>query len=81
MQWEGEKKILTLPYSLILYFLGLCKIVLVKKQSEEIDDETLSPEVPSSISPRPLGGLELNARKRGWDEVSKAGNSGWKKRF
>lgn len=60
---------------------GLCQIVLVKKKSEEIDDETLSPEVPSSISPRPLGGLELNARKRGWDEVSKAGNSGWKKRF
>ena len=54
-------------------------MVLVKKKSEEIDDETLSPEVPSSISPRPPGGLELNARKRGWDEVSEAGNSGMKK--
>ena len=44
---------------------GLCQIVLVKKKSEEIDDETLSPEVPSSISPRPPGGLELNARRKG----------------
>ena len=33
--------------------LGLCQMVLVKKKSEEIDDETLSPEVSSSISPRP----------------------------
>ena len=59
--------------------LGLCQIVLVKKKSEEIDDETLSPEVPSSISPRPPCGLELNVRRRGWDEVSEAGNSGMKK--
>ena len=28
------------------------------KKSEEIDDGTLSPEVPSSISPRPPGRLE-----------------------
>ena len=44
-------------------------------KSEEIDDGTLSPEVPSSISPRPLGGLEFNARGRGRDEASEAGNS------
>ena len=37
-------------------------------ESEEIDDGTLSPEVPSSISPRPPGRLE-------WNEVLKAGNS------
>lgn len=49
------------------------------KKSEEIDDETLSPEVPSSISPRPPCGFELNVRRRGWDEVSEAGNSGMKK--
>lgn len=35
----------------------------------EIDDETLCPEVSSSISTRPPGRLELNARGRGRDEV------------
>lgn len=29
----------SLFYFLILYFLGLCQMVLVKKKSEEIDDE------------------------------------------
>ena len=45
------------------------------KKSEEIDDETLSPEVPSSISPRPPGRLEWNAGGRGLNEVLKAGNT------
>ena len=44
-------------------------------ESEEIDDGTLSPEVPSSISPRPPGRLEWNADGRGWNEALKAGNS------
>lgn len=44
-------------------------------KSEEIDDGTLSPEVPSSISPRPPGRLEWNAEGRGWNEALKAGNS------
>ena len=35
----------------------------------EIDDETLCPEVASSISTRPPGGLEPNARGRGRSEV------------
>lgn len=43
-------------------------------KSEEIDDETLSPEVPSSISPRPLGKLEWNAEGKGWNEVLKVEN-------
>ena len=40
----------------------------------EIDDETLCPEVASSISTRPPGGLEPNARGRGRSEVLEAGN-------
>ena len=44
-------------------------------KSEEIDDGTLSPEVLSSISSRPPGGLERNAEGRRWNEVLKAGNS------
>ena len=35
----------------------------------EIDDETLCPEISSSISTRPPGRLEPNARGRGRDEV------------
>ena len=39
------------------------------RKAEEIDDETLFAEVSSSISSRPLGGLERNARGRGQDEA------------
>ena len=50
-------------------------------KSEEIDDGTLSPEVPTSISPRPSGRLEWNAEGSGWNEVLKAGNSCEKEEF
>ena len=50
-------------------------------KSEEIDDGTLSTEVPSSISPRPPGRLEWNAEEEGWNEVLKAGNLCEKKGF
>lgn len=43
-------------------------------KSEEIDDGTFGTKVPSSISPRPPGRLEPNARERGLDEVLEAGN-------
>ena len=44
------------------------------EKGAEIDDATLRPEVSSSISPRPPGRLELNARRRGQSEVLEAGN-------
>lgn len=58
--------------SRIIVKASLIWVAFVK--SEEIDDETLSPEVPSSISPRPLGKLEWNAEGKGWNEVLKVEN-------
>ena len=57
--------------------MGAGRVTLIHAafgKAEEIDDETLFAEVPSSISPRPSGRLELDARGRGQNEILEAGN-------
>ena len=48
--------------------MGAGRVTLIHAafgKAEEIDDETLFAEVPSSISPRPPGRLESNAGEEG----------------